>query len=81
MKGYSIDCRPSLTEDHLQQIQAAMMDITPGQSVSVSLSPQDKAKIPEVLDMMTASGLEAKTDYSMFTAVISGRKSVDQSGE
>lgn len=51
----NINCQPSLTEDHLVQIHAALMSQDPGSKFSLNISNEDDMCVPRILSLMMES--------------------------
>jgi len=55
MEEININCQPSLTEEHLHQLHAALMSEEPGSRFSICLSNEDDFSVPKILNLIGES--------------------------
>lgn len=62
----NIKCLPRITEEHIQQIQAAAGQATP--EIIVAFAETDRGKISQVSSMLQAAGYRIRHQHATLTA-------------
>lgn len=74
MPDININCHPCLTEEHLLQLHAALMNEEPGSKFSMSIDTDDNSYVPRILNLISESDWNGNAEPMQDKILISAQR-------
>lgn len=74
MPDININCHPCLTEEHLLQLHAALMNEEPGSKFSMSINNDDNLCVPRILNLISESDWDGNAEPIQDRILISAQR-------